>query len=295
MGSSSLHFITLTMTLSTLGSLIQTSHLLNNSESARITQSTSGNNVSNSLASEEIFHSVSSSDSMEGSGSDADSLITPRLINQTVISKEPKQASKENLPGSGIPLTPLTLHHSQAHDQRAEKDNTSIRHVDIVSEEVFLEGRHLTAEEQLTENHTFTANNDFLDDGDSPELPLQTNVFTSMTGQNLSEPGLKPCVVLKAFNGTNLLWDDMRRTLAFAWELHVFGSAGLFILMTVLAVLAMAGACTLPHPLCDALMVVNSLLVMGGTLRGVLLLLDPYDPPYPSGSHHRALKDEQSG
>lgn len=88
--------------------------------------------------------------------------------------------------------------------------------------------------------------------------------------------GRRPCVVLKNFNGTNLLWDDMRRTLAFAWELHVFGSASLFILMAVLAVLGMAGACTCPHPLCDALTVANSLLIMGGTLRGVLLLLDPY-------------------
>lgn len=107
-------------------------------------------------------------------------------------------------------------------------------------------------------------------------------MFTSMTNQNMSGPGdpcvlgRRPCVVLKNFNGTNLLWDDMRRTLAFAWELHVFGSASLFILMSVLAVFGMAGACSCPHPLSDALTVANSLLIMGGTLRGVLLLLDPY-------------------
>lgn len=88
--------------------------------------------------------------------------------------------------------------------------------------------------------------------------------------------GRRPCVVLKAFNGTSLLWDDMSRTLAFAWELHVFGSASLFILVAVLAALGMAGACTCPRPLCDALTVANSLLIMGGALRGVLLLLDPY-------------------
>ncbi|RCU34782.1 hypothetical protein DVA76_19115, partial [Acinetobacter baumannii] len=84
--------------------------------------------------------------------------------------------------------------------------------------------------------------------------------------QNLSGPGgpcalgLSPCVVLKNFNGTNLLWDDMKRTLAFAWEIHVFGSASLFILMAVLAVLGMAGARTLPHPVCDAMTLANSLL-----------------------------------
>ncbi|KAK1902253.1 Proline-rich transmembrane protein 3 [Dissostichus eleginoides] len=100
--------------------------------------------------------------------------------------------------------------------------------------------------------------------------------------QNLSGPagpcalGLSPCVVLANSNGTNLLWDDMGCTLALAWEFHVFGSATLFILMAGLAVLGVAGACTLPRPLCEALILANSLLMLGGTLRGVVLLLDPY-------------------
>lgn len=117
---------------------------------------------------------------------------------------------------------------------------------------------------------------------EGPKHPVQNNVFTSLTKQNQSRPGspcvlgVSPCVVLPDFNGTNLLWDDMRRTLAFAWELHVFGSASLFILMAVLAVMGMAGACTLPHPICDTLTLANSLLILGGTLRGVLLLIDPY-------------------
>ncbi len=119
---------------------------------------------------------------------------------------------------------------------------------------------------------------------DGPKLPVQNNVFASMTNQNQSGPGgpcvlgLTPCVVLPNFqtNGTDLLWDDMRRTLAFAWDLHVFGSASLFILIAVLAVVGMAGACTLPPPVCDALTLANSLLILSGTLRGVLLLLDPY-------------------
>eukprot|EP00064_Thunnus_orientalis_P019719 superscaffoldBa00005058_g19847 len=103
-----------------------------------------------------------------------------------------------------------------------------------------------------------------------------------MTNQNPSGPGgpcvlgLGPCVVHTNFNGTNLLWDDMKRTLAFAWELHVFGSASLFILMAALAVFGLAGASTLPYPLCDALTLLNSLLILSATLRAVLLLLDPY-------------------
>ncbi|KAK5912491.1 hypothetical protein CesoFtcFv8_002359 [Champsocephalus esox] len=65
-------------------------------------------------------------------------------------------------------------------------------------------------------------------------------------------------------------------TLALAWEFHVFGSATLFILMAGLAVLGVAGACTRPRPLCEALILANSLLMLGGTLRGAVLLLDPY-------------------
>lgn len=116
---------------------------------------------------------------------------------------------------------------------------------------------------------------------EDPKLSVQNNVLTSRTKDNQSRPGsscvlgFNPCVVPN-FNGTSLLWDDMRRTLAFAWELHVFGSASLFILMALLAVLGMAGACTLPQPICDALILANGLLILGGTLRGVLLLLDPY-------------------
>ncbi|KAM4582585.1 proline-rich transmembrane protein 3 [Fundulus diaphanus] len=103
-----------------------------------------------------------------------------------------------------------------------------------------------------------------------------------MTDPSLPGPG-SPCVlgvthctVLNGFNGTSLLWDDMRRTLAFAWELHVFGSASLFLLITVLAVLGMAGACTLPHALWDALTLSNGFLTMAGTLRTTLFLVDPY-------------------
>uniref|UniRef100_A0A667Y1D1 Si:ch211-14i3.2 n=1 Tax=Myripristis murdjan TaxID=586833 RepID=A0A667Y1D1_9TELE len=119
-------------------------------------------------------------------------------------------------------------------------------------------------------------------DKDTPELPFQYNVFNSIINQDLSGPGapcvfgLSPCVVLANPNGTNLLWDDMRRTLAFAWELHVFGSASLFALLAGVAVLGVAGAHTLLHPLCDALTLANSLLLLTGILRAVLLLLDPY-------------------
>lgn len=107
-------------------------------------------------------------------------------------------------------------------------------------------------------------------------------MFTTMTKQNLLKPkspcefGVNPCVFSANYNGTILLWDDMRRTLTFAWDLHVFGSASLFILTALLAVAGIAGASSLPRPICDALILVNSLLILTGTLRGALLLLDPY-------------------
>lgn len=115
-----------------------------------------------------------------------------------------------------------------------------------------------------------------------PKLPVQNKAFPSVTKPNQSKPG-SPCVFALGscsgppnINGTNLVWDDMRRTLAFAWELHVFGSASLFILMAALAAVGMAGACTLPPPVSYTLSLANGLLFLSGALRGALLLLDPY-------------------
>ncbi|XP_061731585.1 proline-rich transmembrane protein 3-like [Nerophis ophidion] len=110
--------------------------------------------------------------------------------------------------------------------------------------------------------------------------PVQTRVLSSATKDNLSRYGRpciqSPCVRFTNYNGTNLQWDDMRRTLAFAWEIHVFGSASLFILMASLAVMGLVGASTLPYPHCGTLMLANSALIMGGAVRAVHLLLDPY-------------------
>ncbi|XP_071349867.1 proline-rich transmembrane protein 3-like [Trachinotus anak] len=286
MGQSSFLFIT--VSLFSLGTLIQTSHSLDNTDSVRVTRSTGGNNnATDSFAGEVIFHSESSNKSVEGSGLYVDSTTPQKLINNTAISKEPEQASNKNHSGPERTLTAtlvLTLQHLLAHDQGADKANTSSTGdthsgVHIISEEAFSEGSNITTEEQFKDSRTSTVNDDPLDGGEVSELPVQTNVFTNQDLSGSGSPcvlGLRPCVVLKNFNGTSLLWDDMSRTLAFAWEIHVFGSASLFILMAVLALLGMAGACTLPHPLCDALTLANSLLIMGGTLRGVLLLLDPY-------------------
>ncbi|KAM7422623.1 hypothetical protein PAMA_010591 [Pampus argenteus] len=253
MGCSSLLFITLIMSLSLLWSFVQTSQSLDNSESIRMTRSTGRRNNAT-----DILHSESS-DSVEGSGHSVHSMISQNIINRT-LTKEPERASNENRSGFRVTMQDTGHNRSRVH---------------IISEEALLEGSHIT-----TEEHTTIVNDNVVTGGDSPDLPVQTKVLTSITNQNLSGSEgpcvLGPCVVLTNFNGTNLLWDDMKRTLAFAWELHVFGSASLFILMAVLAVLGTAGASTLPKPLCDVLILPNSLLILSATLRAVLLLLDPY-------------------
>lgn len=167
MGHSSLLSITLTMSFLSLGSLIQTSHLLDNSDSVRMTQSTDRNiNAMDSLRREVIFHSVRASDSAEGSGDTVHNRTSQ--INKTVIPKESEQASTENRSGVTLTTTPaLTLHHLQAHDQEADKGDTSIKghaqsSVHLISEEALLEGSHTTTEQQIKESHTSTLNDDFL-------------------------------------------------------------------------------------------------------------------------------------
>ncbi|XP_036007118.1 proline-rich transmembrane protein 3-like [Fundulus heteroclitus] len=208
---------------------------------------------------------------LEGSGLTAESTTVLELSNETAIRKESKRGGNENLSGTEITLSTrpaLSVYSSGAHNQGADKAKDSVTghaRSTVISKDVPLD-----------------VDKDFQRGEEHPRFPVQTSVFTFMTDPSLPGPG-SPCVlgvthctVLKSFNGTSLLWDDMRRTLAFAWELHVFGSASLFLLITVLAVLGMAGACTLPHALWDALTLSNGFLTMAGALRTALLLVDPY-------------------
>ncbi|XP_041744482.1 proline-rich transmembrane protein 3-like [Coregonus clupeaformis] len=113
-----------------------------------------------------------------------------------------------------------------------------------------------------------------------PAPSVRYGVFGPITHQNLiGGPcvlGLGPCVFPTGTNGTLLLWEDLSRTLAFAWELHVYGSAGLFLMLSCVAVLGIVGRSNMLHPLCDVLTLANRLLLLTGALRAVLLLTDPY-------------------
>ncbi|KAJ7999442.1 hypothetical protein DPEC_G00194480 [Dallia pectoralis] len=113
-----------------------------------------------------------------------------------------------------------------------------------------------------------------------PAHAVRFDAFGPVTRRNLNRgpcaraPGT--CGVPPVTYGTLLLWKDLSRTLSFAWELHVYGSAGLFLLLSCAAALGMVGGSTQVHPLCGTLTLANGLLLLTGTLRTALLLIDPY-------------------
>lgn len=77
-------------------------------------------------------------------------------------------------------------------------------------------------------------------------------------------------------NGSLLLWADLSRTLSFAWELHVFGSAALFLLLTAGSALGLALSPSMHCPHRGALALANGLLLLAGAIRAAYFLLDPY-------------------
>lgn len=87
--------------------------------------------------------------------------------------------------------------------------------------------------------------------------------------------GLGHCSSPEAPNRT-LVWADLSRTLSFAWELHVFGSAALFLLLTAGSALGLALAPSMHCPHRGALAIANGFLLLIGTIRAIYFLVDPY-------------------
>ncbi|XP_026781176.2 proline-rich transmembrane protein 3 [Pangasianodon hypophthalmus] len=77
-------------------------------------------------------------------------------------------------------------------------------------------------------------------------------------------------------NRTLLVWADLSRTLSFAWELHVFGSAALYLLLTAGSALGLALAPSMLCPHRGALALANGLLLLTGAIRAIYFLVDPY-------------------
>ncbi|XP_075039619.1 proline-rich transmembrane protein 3 [Mixophyes fleayi] len=81
------------------------------------------------------------------------------------------------------------------------------------------------------------------------------------------------------FVGTNrtlLKWEDLQHTLNFAWDMHVYGTGALFLLLSVIALINLIGSPILRVPYLPYVIVANTLLFVIGILRGVFFLLDPY-------------------
>lgn len=77
-------------------------------------------------------------------------------------------------------------------------------------------------------------------------------------------------------NATFLYWGDLSQMLAFAWELHVYGSASLFLLLFAGAALGLTLSPGVNRPQRGALALANAFLFVAGGLRAALLLIDPY-------------------
>uniref|UniRef100_A0A1A8KNT0 Proline-rich transmembrane protein 3 n=1 Tax=Nothobranchius kuhntae TaxID=321403 RepID=A0A1A8KNT0_NOTKU len=77
-------------------------------------------------------------------------------------------------------------------------------------------------------------------------------------------------------NGTFIYWGDLSHTLALAWELHVYGSASLFLLLFAGAVLGLVLSPGTDCPHRGALALANALLFLIGGLRSALFFIDPY-------------------
>ncbi|XP_074538238.1 uncharacterized protein LOC141799780 [Halichoeres trimaculatus] len=136
-----------------------------------------------------------------------------------------------------------------------------------------------------------TGNSSFLATGVVPvaRTKLSPTYQTSIVQKNLSillgHPHQAPHSTLNPVptpgaspspNATLLYWGDLSRTLAFAWELHVYGSASLFLLLFAGAALGLtlSPGANCPHR--GALALANALLFLVGGLRAALFLIDPY-------------------
>ncbi|KAM9324417.1 proline-rich transmembrane protein 3 [Gastrophryne carolinensis] len=77
-------------------------------------------------------------------------------------------------------------------------------------------------------------------------------------------------------NKTLLKWDDLLHTLSFAWEMHVYGTGVLFLLLSIIALVNLIGSPILHVTCLPYVLVANALLFVIGILRGVFFLLDSY-------------------
>ncbi|XP_051874727.1 uncharacterized protein LOC127571975 [Pristis pectinata] len=79
-----------------------------------------------------------------------------------------------------------------------------------------------------------------------------------------------------ASNKTFTQWKDMKRTLGFAWEMHIYGAGVLFVILMVISLINLIGSPILYIPDLRYLMAANAMLFVLAFLRALYLFLDPY-------------------
>ncbi|KAJ0036657.1 hypothetical protein NQD34_005334 [Periophthalmus magnuspinnatus] len=135
---------------------------------------------------------------------------------------------------------------------------------------------------------SFSGTSSFLTTGVAPGTRprLSPTYQTAVSFRNRSYPVGRPChpptvnsgpfPTIVPANGTFLYWGDLSRTLAFVWELHVYGTASLFLLLFAGAALGLtlSPGANCPHH--GALALANILLFVAGGIRATFFLTDPY-------------------
>ncbi|KAG8435986.1 hypothetical protein GDO86_007179 [Hymenochirus boettgeri] len=77
-------------------------------------------------------------------------------------------------------------------------------------------------------------------------------------------------------NKTLLKWEDLQRTLSFAWDMHVYGTGTLFVLLSIISMVNLIGSPIVCVSYLPYILASNALLFVIGILRSVFFLLDPY-------------------
>uniref|UniRef100_H3B968 Proline-rich transmembrane protein 3/4 domain-containing protein n=1 Tax=Latimeria chalumnae TaxID=7897 RepID=H3B968_LATCH len=77
-------------------------------------------------------------------------------------------------------------------------------------------------------------------------------------------------------NKTLLRWNDLKNTLSFAWEMHIYGTGTLFLILSLISVINLIGSPIMHVPDLALIMIANAVLFLIGILRAVYLFTDPY-------------------
>ncbi|XP_040911052.1 proline-rich transmembrane protein 3 [Toxotes jaculatrix] len=192
---------------------------------------------------------------------------------------------------SGLPVTAQGQKSSHSNTATQQVTTTSTTNVLTTTQETVRTSSKATDQHNKTVQSSRTGTTSFLTTGIVPVTRTRFGpTYQTGIGQrnrsillghphqapySTSNPAPSPSINPSP-NDTLLYWGDLSRTLAFAWELHVYGSASLFLLLFAGAALGLtlSPATNCPHR--GAVALANALLFLAGGLRAALFLIDPY-------------------